>query len=228
MRPLYRNLFLLFGIAAIVVMLCTFDVDYAQLRTHLRRAGLYLPGVIGVWVIVYALNARAFQNIVNSGNKVQGSFGGVEDETNGYPLWMGGETASAAKFKVKYDGTLEATGANISGTVNATDGVFAGDIKLNGLTYGDYIYGGQNVVLGELEAGVIKEIAYFCPTITRSSEPAYLTVASSKVVILPATATSSSKTVSSLSVWGIGKLVGINIAGVTVWMQCPYSVSWTS
>ncbi len=67
MRPLYRNLFLLFGIAAIVVMLCTFDVDYAQLRTHLRRAGLYLPGVIGVWVIVYALNARAFQNIVNSG-----------------------------------------------------------------------------------------------------------------------------------------------------------------
>ncbi len=67
MRPLYRNLFLLFGVAAIVVMLCTFDVDYAQLRQHLRRAGLYLPAVIGVWVIVYAFNARAFQNIVNSG-----------------------------------------------------------------------------------------------------------------------------------------------------------------
>ena len=28
MKPLYRNLFLLFGIAAIVVMLCTFEVDY--------------------------------------------------------------------------------------------------------------------------------------------------------------------------------------------------------
>ena len=65
-------------------------------------------------------------NIVNSENKVQGSFGGVEDETNGYPLWMGGETASAAKFKVKYDGTLEATGANISGTVNATAGTIGG------------------------------------------------------------------------------------------------------
>lgn len=70
-------------------------------------------------------------NIVNSQNKVQGSFGGVEDETNGYPLWMGGETASAAKFKVKYDGTLEATGANITGTVNATAGTFK-DVTIEG------------------------------------------------------------------------------------------------
>ncbi len=37
MKPLYRNLFLLFGVAAIVVMLCTFDVDYEQLRDKLPR-----------------------------------------------------------------------------------------------------------------------------------------------------------------------------------------------
>lgn len=67
MRPLYRNLFLLFGIAAIVVMLCNFDVDYAQLKSNLGRAGLYLPAVVGVWVFVYAFNAWAFQIIVNSG-----------------------------------------------------------------------------------------------------------------------------------------------------------------
>ena len=67
MKPLYRNLFLLFGIAAIIVMLCTFDLDYTQLYKHLYRAGLYLPAVIGVWVFVYAFNAWAFQIIVNSG-----------------------------------------------------------------------------------------------------------------------------------------------------------------
>ena len=67
MKPLYRNLFLLFGIAAIIVMLCTFDVNYAELYRHLTRAGLYLPAVIGVWIFVYAFNAWAFQIIVNSG-----------------------------------------------------------------------------------------------------------------------------------------------------------------
>ena len=67
MKPLYRNLFLLFGLASIVVMLCTFEVDYQQLVENLGRAGLYLPAVIGVWVIVYAFNAWAFQMIVNSG-----------------------------------------------------------------------------------------------------------------------------------------------------------------
>ncbi len=71
LKPLYRNLFLLFGIAAIVVMLCTFDVDYTQLADNLGRAGLYLPAVIGVWVFVYAFNARAFQIIVNSGKHLK-------------------------------------------------------------------------------------------------------------------------------------------------------------
>lgn len=65
MKPLYRNLFLLFGIGAIVVMLCTLEFDGDYLLSHLGRAGLYFPAVIGVWVVVYAFNARAFQLIVN-------------------------------------------------------------------------------------------------------------------------------------------------------------------
>ncbi|MDO4930714.1 MAG: lysylphosphatidylglycerol synthase transmembrane domain-containing protein [Bacteroidales bacterium] len=67
MKPLYRNIFLLFGVAAIVVMLCTFDVDYRQLSEMLPRAIAFLPAVVGVWVFVYAFNAAAFQIIVNSG-----------------------------------------------------------------------------------------------------------------------------------------------------------------
>lgn len=67
MKPFVRNIFLLFGIAAIIVMLCTFDVDYHQLREKLPRAIAYLPFVAGVWIFVYAFNAGAFQLIVNSG-----------------------------------------------------------------------------------------------------------------------------------------------------------------
>ena len=37
MKPLYRNLFLLFGIAAIVVMLCTFEDGYEQIRNNMLR-----------------------------------------------------------------------------------------------------------------------------------------------------------------------------------------------
>lgn len=67
MKPLYRNLFLLFGIGAIIVMLCTLEFDLDQLLSNLGRAGLYFPAVIGVWIVVYAFNARAFQLIVNTG-----------------------------------------------------------------------------------------------------------------------------------------------------------------
>lgn len=62
--------------------------------------------------------------ITNSKDKVQGCFGGVEDEANGYPLWIGAITAADAKFKVKYGGQLEASEVNITGTINATSGTF--------------------------------------------------------------------------------------------------------
>lgn len=68
--------------------------------------------------------------ITNSKQQVQGCLGGVEDETNGYPLWIGGATAAAAKFKVKYGGQLEATDAVISGKITATDGFFNGSISI--------------------------------------------------------------------------------------------------
>lgn len=62
--------------------------------------------------------------ITNSKDKVQGCFGGVEDEANGYPLWIGAITAADAKFKVKYGGQLVASEASITGTINATSGTF--------------------------------------------------------------------------------------------------------
>lgn len=67
MKPLVRNIFLLFGVVAIIVMLRTFEVDLCALRHDLPRVLSYLPLIVGVWVFVYACNAGAFQLIVNSG-----------------------------------------------------------------------------------------------------------------------------------------------------------------
>ena len=62
--------------------------------------------------------------IINSKQKVQGCYGGVENEATGYPLWIGGETAEKSKYKVAYGGQLNATEVNISGNINATSGTF--------------------------------------------------------------------------------------------------------
>lgn len=55
--------------------------------------------------------------IMNSKQKVQGCFGGVENEATGYPLWIGGETAEKSIFKVGYDGHMEVTDGLFSGFV---------------------------------------------------------------------------------------------------------------
>ena len=63
------NLFFFIGIAAVVVMLLTFDVSFIELWDNLCRAGYWLIPIVGVWLFIYALNALAWQCIIrgNSG-----------------------------------------------------------------------------------------------------------------------------------------------------------------
>lgn len=82
--------------------------------------------------------------ITNSNQQVQGCFGGVEDEKNGYPLWIGGATAAASKFKVKYGGQLEATDASITGKINATSGIF-NNVSINSGTIGGFTISGNGL-----------------------------------------------------------------------------------
>jgi hypothetical protein len=65
--------------------------------------------------------------ITNSKQKVQGCFGGVEDEVNGYPLWIGGETAEKANFRLRYDGHMEAFDGLFSGFVFKKEVVITDD-----------------------------------------------------------------------------------------------------
>lgn len=64
MKSKYRNIFLIFGIVAIVVMLFSFDMEYDELWANLKRAGGWFPAVIGLWIFIYFLNALSWYNII--------------------------------------------------------------------------------------------------------------------------------------------------------------------
>jgi len=61
-----NNLFFFLGLAAVVVMLFTFDVSFVELWEHICHAGYWLIPIIGVWVIIYGINALAWQAIIRS------------------------------------------------------------------------------------------------------------------------------------------------------------------
>ena len=62
-----RNVFLGIGLAAVIVMLCTFDVESDELWNGLRRAGLWLPAIIILWAFIYLMNAIAWHLIIRDG-----------------------------------------------------------------------------------------------------------------------------------------------------------------
>ncbi len=59
-----NNLFFFLGVAAVVVMLFTFDVSFIELWQHLCHAGYWLIPIIGVWIIIYGINACAWWCII--------------------------------------------------------------------------------------------------------------------------------------------------------------------
>jgi len=71
-----NNLFFIIGVVAVVVMLFTFDVSFVELWQHLCHAGYWLIPIIGVWFLVYGLNALAWQATIegNLGGKSPVSF----------------------------------------------------------------------------------------------------------------------------------------------------------
>ena len=64
MKNKYRNIFLAFGIVAVLIMMFTFDMDYQELWTNLKRAGIYLPLVLILWLSVYLINTVSWYIII--------------------------------------------------------------------------------------------------------------------------------------------------------------------
>lgn len=71
-----NNLFFFLGVAVVVVMLFTFDVSFVELWEHICHAGYWLIPIVGIWIVIYAINALAWQCIIkgNKSNDQQVSF----------------------------------------------------------------------------------------------------------------------------------------------------------
>lgn len=72
MNNRFRNLFLAFGVAAVLIMLFTFDVSMDELLGNLRRAGFYLPLILLLWLFIYLINTLSWYVIIRSGGRVGG------------------------------------------------------------------------------------------------------------------------------------------------------------
>ena len=120
MKEKFRNIFWFFGIFAIVVMLCTFDMDYQELWQNLRKAGVWFPAVILLWVFIYYLNAWSWYVIIRDGKHAKVPFWKVYKLTvSGFALnyatpvgLMGGEPYRIMELK-PYIGVERATSSVI-------------------------------------------------------------------------------------------------------------------
>ena len=67
MRPLFRNLLFLLGIAAVLLMVYNMDVTWEEVSHAARRAGIWLPACLLLWLVIYLMNAWAWSLIRRSG-----------------------------------------------------------------------------------------------------------------------------------------------------------------
>lgn len=62
----WRNFFFIFGIAATLLMLLTFDSSWNQVYRMLSKAGLWFPLILLLWLVIYVMNASAWQLILRT------------------------------------------------------------------------------------------------------------------------------------------------------------------
>lgn len=63
-KKAFTNIMFFIGVAAVVVMLLTFDVSFIELWHHLEHAGYWLIPIIGIWIVIYGMNAMAWRCII--------------------------------------------------------------------------------------------------------------------------------------------------------------------
>ena len=87
-----NNLFFFIGVAAVVIMLFTFDISFAELWQHLCQAGYWLIPIISIWVVIYAINAWAWMCIIKTHPRpiIGGGGGGVPSFWRIYRLTITG------------------------------------------------------------------------------------------------------------------------------------------
>jgi len=67
MNRRWRNLFFIFGLLAVAVMLVTLKSDWARVREALGQVGLWFPAIVLLWGVVYLMNTCSFGLILKDG-----------------------------------------------------------------------------------------------------------------------------------------------------------------
>ena len=120
MKKRWRDIFFLCGVAAVVLMLLTFDVDMNRVKAVLSEAGIWFPVILVLWGGIYLINACSFDLIINDRTGRRVPFGKVFQLTvSGYALnyvtplgLMGGEPYRILELS-GYVGGKKATSAVI-------------------------------------------------------------------------------------------------------------------
>ena len=116
MKNKTRNIFFAFGLIAVIVMLFTFEVSFAQLWANICHAGYWLFAILGLWVVLYIMNAWTWQLIIRGSGDCSIPFWKILKITiTGFALnyatpagLMGGEPYKMMELK-PYIGTQRAT-----------------------------------------------------------------------------------------------------------------------
>lgn len=72
MKKKYQNIFFIFGIAVLVVMVT--QLDFQQVWQGLCRAGYWFVAVLVLWIFLYIFNTSAWYLIINAGGKSKVNF----------------------------------------------------------------------------------------------------------------------------------------------------------
>lgn len=74
MKSRTRNIFFLFGIGAIVVMILTFKVSFVEMWNNLSRAGYWLVAILLLWMVLYLMNTFTWRIIIRGSGKCKVPF----------------------------------------------------------------------------------------------------------------------------------------------------------
>lgn len=77
MKQKLRYGFMIFGVAAVVVMLLTFHVSAAEIADMIHQTGIIFPACVLLWLVIYIMNAVAWRIIINHRGDRKVPFGPV-------------------------------------------------------------------------------------------------------------------------------------------------------
>ena len=120
MRKRLNNIFFIVGLAAVIIMLITFDVSFAELWRCVQRAGYWIVAILGLWALLYIMNTFAWRAIIKGSGDCPISFARLYKLTvSGFALnyatplgLMGGEAYRISELS-RYIGIQRATSSVI-------------------------------------------------------------------------------------------------------------------